>query len=115
MDHLPDLKEALNDFLGRDPIFRRDLNADVRYMVNPWNQQVADFLTSFRMVDLLGHFGQRMRFWLKQTCWQVHQSKLLCSQCSYILGSDRRLFKTVGIRDLRNFSSNHFALRAQLL
>ena len=52
MDRLPDLKEALNEFLGRDPIFRRDLNADVSYMVNPWNQQVADLLTSFRMVDL---------------------------------------------------------------
>ena len=52
MDRLPDLNEELNDFLGRDPILMRDLNADVSYMVNPWNQQVADLLTSFRMVDL---------------------------------------------------------------
>ena len=52
MDRLPDLNEELNDFLGRDPILMRDLNADVSYMVNPWNQQVADFLKSFRMVDL---------------------------------------------------------------
>ena len=41
--------------------------------------------------------------------------KLLCSRCDYILGSDHWLFETVGIRDPRNFLSNHFALRAQLL
>ena len=35
--------------------------------------------------------------------------------CDYILGTDWRRFKQVGIRDIHNFSSDHFALRAQLL
>ena len=80
MDCLPDLKEVLNDFLGRVPIFMGDLNTNVSYMMNPWNQQVADFLAYFRMVDLLGHFRQCLRFQSDKTWWQAHKGKLLCSQ-----------------------------------
>ena len=36
-------------------------------MENQQNQQVDDFLISFRMLDLLGHFRQNLRFELKQT------------------------------------------------
>ena len=32
------------------------LNADIGRLQNPRNQQVADFLASFRLVDLLSHF-----------------------------------------------------------
>ena len=97
MDHLPDLEEALNEFLGIDPIFMGDMNTDVGHMGNPWEQQVADF------------FRKHLRFRLKQTWWQSHQGKLLCFWYKYILGSYHQLLKTVGIRDLRKFSSNHFA------
>ena len=65
-DHLPDLEGALNHFLGRNPIFMGDLKLDVGHLGNRWNQQVADFLASLRMLDLLGHFRQRLRFWFKQ-------------------------------------------------
>ena len=84
-------------------------------MVNPWYHQVSDFLASFSMLDLLDHFRKRLRFWINHTWWQVHQSKLLCSQCNYILGLYLRLFKIVGIRDLSNFSSNNVYLRAGLI
>ena len=84
-------------------------------MGKPQNQQVVDILIYFRMVDLLGHFRQLLRFRLKQTWWQVHQSKLLCSWCNNILGSDLWIFMIVGIRDLGNFSFKHFSLRARLL
>ena len=57
------------------------------------------FLAYFRMVDLLGHFRQHLRFWIKQTWLQVHQSKILCSQCNFILGLELMLLKTVGIRE----------------
>ena len=92
-----------------------DLNADVGQMGHPRNQQKDDLLESFWMVDLLGHFMHLQRFRLKQTWWQVHRSKLLCSQCNYILGSDHWLFKIVVIRDLRNVSSDNFALHLRLM
>ena len=37
------------------------------------------------------------------------------SRCDYILGTDRRLFETVSIRDPRHFSSSHFVLVARYL
>ena len=53
LDHLPDLEEALNRFPGRDPIIIGELNADIGRPQNPRNQQVADFMASFGLVDLL--------------------------------------------------------------
>ena len=53
LDHMPDLEEALKFFLFRDPVVLRDLNADISGLRNPRYQQVADFLESFRMVNIL--------------------------------------------------------------
>ena len=53
--HLPDLEEAINRFLGRDPIFMGDLNKDIRRIQNPRNQKVDYLQASFGLLDLLGH------------------------------------------------------------
>ena len=45
----------LNHFLWRDHIVMGYLNADIGRLQNPQNQQVADFLASFRLVDLLNY------------------------------------------------------------
>ena len=115
IDHLPYLEKALNRVLGRDHIVMGDLNADIRCLQNPQNQQVADSLESFGLVRLLGHFIKWLRFQHIRTWWQVRQEKILRSRSDYILGSDRCMFDTVVIRDLRNFASDHFSLRACLL
>ena len=54
-DNLPYLEEALNLFLGKDPIVLGRLQY-------PRIQQVAEFLASFGLVDLLIHLRQWMRF-----------------------------------------------------
>ena len=77
--HLPDIEEALNLLLGRDTIIMGDLNADIGRLQNLWNQQVAYFLSSFGLFDLLGHFRQQLRFCYMQTWWKVQQRKLLRS------------------------------------
>ena len=61
LDHLPDLEEALNRFPGSDPVFLWDLNPDIFRLNNPQDLQVDDFLASFGLVDLLGHFQQCLR------------------------------------------------------
>ena len=84
-------------------------------MQNTRNHQVVNFLSSLGLVYLLGHFRQQLRFRHKQTWWKVRQGKMLCSRCNYILGMERRLYKTRGFQEPRNFSYNHFSLHAQLL
>ena len=54
--HHPDLCEALNRLLVRDPIVVGYLNTGVGWMKNPQNQQVTNFLDFFGLVDFLGHF-----------------------------------------------------------
>ena len=53
LDHLTDLGEALNRFLGRDSVILGDINADIGLVRNPQDKQVADFLAFFGFTYLL--------------------------------------------------------------
>ena len=75
--HLPYLEEALNHFPGREPIVMEYLNEYTGSLQNPWNEYMADFLVSFRLVDLLGHFRQQVCFHHIQMQWKVQQVKLI--------------------------------------
>ena len=113
LEHLPNLEEALKRF--RDPIFLGDLNMDLNGARKPWGQQVADLLAEYSIIDLVLHFRHHRRFWNLKTWSQVRQGTILRSIYDYILGTDRRHFELVGICDMRNFLSDHFALRSRLL
>ena len=41
---------------------------------------------------------------------QVGNGTVLRERCNYIIGTNRHLFEIVGIREMRNYSSDHFAL-----
>ena len=77
IDHILDIDEALNHFQGRDPIVMGDLNADIGCIRNPRNQQVAYFLASFVLSNLLSYLRQRLRFLHMKMWWQVQQGKIL--------------------------------------
>ena len=79
--HLPDLEEAQNRFQARDPVVLGYLKADISRLRNPRNQQVAYFLESFGLVDLLDHFQQRLLYCNLHVWWQVRQGQTLRS-CS---------------------------------
>ena len=51
----------------------------------PQYQQVIDFLASFGMVDLLGHFSQILWFWYMQTWFQVWQGQIFCPSANISL------------------------------
>ena len=81
LDNLPDSEEAMYQFLDRDPVLLGNLNTYIRCLRKLWDQQVAHFLVSFGMVDLLNHFRQCLRYCNLQTWWQVRQRLILLSQC----------------------------------
>ena len=85
LEHLPDLEEALDRFLGKDPIVIIDLHEDIRRLQNPQIQQVANFLTSFGMFDLLSNIRHWIRFQHMKTWWKVIQGILFRSRCNYVL------------------------------
>lgn len=77
--------------------------------------QVAATLAVFGLEDFLHHFRQRKNFLHKQTWRKVMKGKLHRSRCDYIMGTDRRLFQTVSIRDPRHFSTDHLMIVAKYL
>ena len=115
LDHLPDLEKVLNRFLGRDPVVLEYLNSDIVHLRNPKDKHVADFSASFGLVDLLGHFWQRLHYRHLQMWWKIRQGQVLCCLCDNILGLDWWMFEMVGIWDPQNFASNNFSLWTWLL
>ena len=113
LEDLSDLEEAMQRF--RDPIFLGDLNVDLEKYRSMQSQQMSDLLAEYGIIDLVRHFWQRRRFWDLKTWSQVKQGTFLWSRCDYIIGTDQHRFELVGIQDMRNFSSDHFAFREQLL
>ena len=115
LEQLLYMEEALNQFPGEYNIVLEYLNANIVQLHNLQSQQVVDFLESFVLVDLLSNFRQCLHFRHLKMWWQFRQGGLLRSRCDYVCGLYCRLFETVGISDLKNFVSDHSALRAELL
>ena len=78
-------------------------------------QRVSDFLVEYSIIDLVQHFRQRCRFRDLKSWSQVRQGTVIRSRCDYILRTYWCRFNLVGIRDMRNYSYNHFSLREWIL
>ena len=115
LEHLPDLEEVLTRFWDQYPIVLGELNADIGHSQNPLSQHVADLMMYFGTVHFLTHIRKNLIFLHMKTLLQVQKGRFLVAICDNILGTDWLRFEMVGIRDVRNYSSDHFALRARLL
>ena len=67
------------------------------------------------LMKLLFHFRQRWRFRHMKTWSQMRQGRVMQAISYYILGTDRRRFEMLGIRDVRNYPSYHFILWGRLI
>ena len=115
LEHLPELEEAMTRLQYQDQNMVGYLIADIGQSHNPSSQQVTNMLMDFSLVDLLHHSQHCWSFLHIKTWLQVQKDRFLSARCDYILGTDRRQLDMVGIRDVRNQSSDHFALHARIL
>jgi Reverse transcriptase (RNA-dependent DNA polymerase) len=97
------------------PILLGDLNVDLASPRDGRGQAIAAEMASLGLEDLLLHFRQRRRFRHGKTFGQYRDGQLVRSRCDYILGTDRRMFKNVSIRDPRLYTSDHFMVHGRLL
>jgi len=79
-----------------------DPNQDTR------GSEIIDAFTTHGLEDLLLHFKPRERYSHRQTWWQDRGGFTIRSRCDYILGSDRRMFSNVYLKDPRCFTSDHY-------
>ena len=80
LEHLPDVKEALQCFNVRDSIFLGDLNVDLDDVQSSRSQWVVDLLTEYGLIKLVRYFRQRRWFRDLKTWTQVRQVTDLCSK-----------------------------------
>ena len=62
LEHLPNLYEALSHLQYQEPIVIWYLKDEIGKVQKPCSQKVAGLLMYFRLVDLLQHFRQCLRF-----------------------------------------------------
>jgi hypothetical protein len=60
------------------------------------------------------HFIQRKSFRHGNTWSMEREGKILQSRCDYILGTDRRIFKYIRIKDPPTYNSDHFMVTGGL-
>ena len=78
-----------------------DPNQDAR------GSEIIDAMSTHGLEDLLLHFKPRERYSHRQTWWQERGGFTIRSRCDYILGSDRRMFSNISLKDPRCFTSDH--------
>ena len=109
------MEESLTRFRYHDIIVLGDLSANIVQAQNPCSQQVANLLMDFRLMELLLHFRQRRRYRQMKTWSLMIQGRAMQARSYYIMGTDWRHFKMVGIRGVSNYPSEHLVLQSRLL
>ena len=110
------INKAMDDVPnGLNPLLMGDLNANLADPRDDFAAQVAAAVVSYGLDDLLLHFKQRRGKRHGYTWSQRNNGELVTARCDYILGSDRRMFTKVALRDPRLFSSDHLMVMGMLL
>ena len=75
--------------------------------------EIAAALTEEGLEDMAVHFLPRQRRWGRErrTWSMVQEGKVVRSRTDYILGTDRRLFWNVSVRDPRHNTDHYMVLR----
>ncbi|HEY9815724.1 MAG TPA: endonuclease/exonuclease/phosphatase family protein, partial [Candidatus Obscuribacterales bacterium] len=92
-----------------------DLNVNLASPQGARAVEIATALDTHGLEDLVPHFYQRSRFGYGTTWRQCRNGQWINSRCDYILGTDRRIWQNVSIRDPRNFDSDHYMVIGKLL
>ena len=112
------LETALGRFQGGPtPIVLGDLNTELKAPRNNREQRVADILADAGVFNMLPHFMHRRKHANHVTWRQRDRDGTVLAQgrCDYILGSDRRRFTSVTLKEPPNYTSDHVMVVGQLL
>ena len=107
------MTEALPHLWDQDYIVLGEFNADVQSH-NPRNQQVDKLLVEFGLVYLRHHLGSAGGSDTKNMV-SDEARKIVAERFEYIYGTEGRRVDMAGIKDRRNYASEHFARRDRIL
>ena len=109
-----DVEAAMAErLMGKELIFAGKFNVDLE-KTGGWgrDKEIAAAVVMAGLEDLAGHFLLRRRACFKdRRMWEVvSQGKVVRYQTEYILGSERRIFQNMAVRDLRQKSDHIMVL-----
>jgi paraquat-inducible protein B len=112
---LAHISEASNRFPNQPTILMGDLNMDLQTTTpNARDTEIMAVLSTLGLDDMSNHFLQRKRFRSGNT-WQMRRDgTILRSRCDYILGTDRRIFTYIAIKD-PCYNSDHLMVTGGIL
>ena len=110
--------ETVVEAIGRKPpgaelMVAGDFNVDIMEPEgNRRAENIATDLATAGMEDMAQHFMPRRRRWNRdRRTWDLwRKGQVVRSRTEYILGTDRRLFKNVAVRDPRHNSDHYMVL-----
>ena len=97
------------------PILLGDLNVDLDNPRDERGQAITTEMAVLGLEDLLLHFRLRRSYRHGMTYMQHRNGETVRARCDYLLGTDRRMFTNVSIRDPRLFTSDHLMVHGSLL
>jgi hypothetical protein len=111
---LASIFKASNRFAGQPIILMGDINVDLQTNT-PSNHdtEIMALLATLGLEDMSTHFLQRKNFQHGNTWSMEREGDLIQSRCNYILGTDRRLFKYIQIKE-PNYNSDHLMVAGRL-
>ena len=89
-----------------------DFNVDILAPEGRRAENIATDLATEGLEDMAQHFMPRGRRWCwdRQTWDMRRQGQVVRSWTDYILGTDRRLFQNVAVREPRHNTDHHMVL-----
>ena len=71
LEHLAEVKEAINQFNGQDPVVLGYLNMDLEEAWSSRSQRVVELLMEYGLINLVGNFRECQQFRYLKTWTQV--------------------------------------------
>ncbi|HEY9814264.1 MAG TPA: hypothetical protein V6D20_00440, partial [Candidatus Obscuribacterales bacterium] len=112
------INQAMDQFSPEErqwAILLGDLNVNLAQPQGAREVEIAAAVTTHGLEDMLPHFYQRKRYGSRATWHQFRNNERIESRWDYILSTDRRYWRQVGIRDPRNFDLDHYMILGKLV
>jgi exonuclease III len=98
---------------GVDPILIGDLNANLADPDSDREHEIAAAAADHGLEDMFSHFRQSRAYKAGYTWKQWRLGRMETSRCDYLLGTDRRTFTNVCLKEPR-FDSDHYMVLGKI-
>jgi hypothetical protein len=107
MEAIGNIEAAFREAPRNTIILLGDLNMDLVRPHNDRGMEIATMVANLGVEDIIQYFCQKQKH-RKGSTWRMQRGdRWIKSRCDYILGTDKRIFKKISVKEPRHFYSDH--------